>query len=137
MPNLRSPRSASPESFSRTRWYLAVVGPGIRGSLGCLAVRPDQLEPSDEAYAHAPSRPRLSPRAGACPRPSLSPSLSLFLLRRDLDLLGRVLISLFADRELLVLLRLVHAWRPLRARDPKAALVLLGRGRRGVAHVLG
>src|SRR5438477_4273 len=58
MPNLRSPRSASPESFSRTRWYLAVVGPGIRGSLGCLAVRPTELEPSEAAYAHVLPRRR-------------------------------------------------------------------------------
>src|SRR5256885_2284322 len=58
MPNLRSPSSASPESFSRTRWYLVFVGPGIRGSLGCLAVRPAQLEPSEAAHAHVLPRRR-------------------------------------------------------------------------------
>src|SRR5690348_8413265 len=45
MPNLRSPRRASPESFSSTRPYLAFARTAICGSLGRLAVRLAQLEP--------------------------------------------------------------------------------------------
>src|SRR6267378_8017210 len=45
MPNSRSPRSASPESFSTTRPYLALVLTAIGGSLGGFAVRLAQLEP--------------------------------------------------------------------------------------------
>src|SRR5438445_5590562 len=50
MPNLRSPRSASPESFSSTRRYLAFVWTAIGGSLGRFAVglaELESLEPSD------------------------------------------------------------------------------------------
>src|SRR6266849_6212750 len=45
MPNSRSPRSASPESFSTTRPYLAFVSSAIAGSLGRFAVGLTQLEP--------------------------------------------------------------------------------------------
>src|ERR1700730_306829 len=45
MPNSRSPRSASPESFSTTRPYLAFVNSAIAGSLGRFAVGLAQLEP--------------------------------------------------------------------------------------------
>src|SRR5204863_2787176 len=84
-----------------------------------------------------PSHRRRSPREGASRRPLSSPSLVLFLLHGGLGLLGRLLVALSADRVLLILLRLVHARRALRAWHPDATLVLLGRGRRRVAHVLG
>src|SRR2546426_5173658 len=45
MPNFCSPSSASPESFSTTRAYLAFVWTAIGGSLGRFAVRLAQLEP--------------------------------------------------------------------------------------------
>src|SRR5438309_4973999 len=45
MPNSRSPSSASPESFSTTRPYLALVWTAIAGSLGGFAVGLAQLEP--------------------------------------------------------------------------------------------
>src|SRR2546426_2999123 len=45
MPNFCSPSSASPESFSPTRAYLAFVWTAIGGSLGRFAVRLAQLEP--------------------------------------------------------------------------------------------
>src|SRR5438105_3103606 len=51
MPNLRSPSSASPESLSTTRPYLAFVWTAIGGSLGRLAVRLAQLEPLEPPNA--------------------------------------------------------------------------------------
>src|SRR5213592_4657194 len=47
MPNLRSPRSASPESLSSTRLYLAAPPCVIRGSLGLA-----QGEPLEAAHVH-------------------------------------------------------------------------------------
>src|SRR2546423_1049843 len=45
IPNSRSPRSASPESFSTTRPYLALVWTAIAGSLGGFAVGLAQVGP--------------------------------------------------------------------------------------------
>src|SRR5437879_5995077 len=56
MPNLRSPSSASPESLSTTRPYLAFVWTAIGGSLGRLAVRLAQLEPLEPSNADILSR---------------------------------------------------------------------------------
>src|SRR5437879_13855325 len=56
MPNLRSPSSASPESLSTTRPYLAFVWTAIGGSLGRLAVRLAQLEPLEPPNADVLSR---------------------------------------------------------------------------------
>src|SRR6266566_5873545 len=51
MPNSRSPSSASPESFSTTRPYLAFVSSAIGGSLGRFAVGLAQLEPLEPLHA--------------------------------------------------------------------------------------
>src|SRR5207245_4240771 len=56
MPNFCSPSSASPESFSTTRPYLAFVWTAIGGSLGRLAVRLAQLEPLEPPNADVLSR---------------------------------------------------------------------------------
>src|SRR6185503_12889190 len=59
MPNFRSPRSASPESFSRTRWYFGVPF-AIAASLGvALAVGLPDGEALD-----APDRDVLADRRG-------------------------------------------------------------------------
>src|SRR5438445_6989172 len=56
IPNLRSPRRASPESFSSTRRYLAFAGTAICGSLGRLAVGLAELEPLEPFDADVLSR---------------------------------------------------------------------------------
>src|SRR6267378_6296626 len=56
MPNFCSPSSASPESFSTTRAYLAFVWTAIGGSLGRLAVGLAELEPLEPFDADIFSR---------------------------------------------------------------------------------
>src|SRR5438045_7763773 len=50
MPNSRSPRSASPDSFSTTRPYLAFVPTAIAGGLGGFAIGLAQLEPLEPLH---------------------------------------------------------------------------------------
>src|SRR2546430_15895840 len=52
IPNSRSPRSASPESFSTTRPYLAFVPSAIAGSLGRFAIGLAELEPLEPLDAN-------------------------------------------------------------------------------------
>src|SRR5256885_2417111 len=61
MPNFCSPSSASPESFSTTRAYLAFVWTAIGGSLGRFAVRLAQLEPLEPSDADVFTRRRGDP----------------------------------------------------------------------------
>src|SRR5205807_9592669 len=59
MPYWRPPRSASPESFRRTRWYLGFVWIAIGGMLvGRFAVRFAELESLEAPHPHVLSSRR-------------------------------------------------------------------------------
>src|SRR6185503_4939929 len=117
MPNFRSPRSASPESFSRTRWYFAAPF-AIRASLGVgLALGLSDGEALDAAHRdvladrRGERRDEILDRLRAVADVRLVEKLVDRLRRHRGDLhcdLGRELLELRAARDEVRLARDLH-----------------------------